>query len=71
MPKYSVVFMAPVEKNQLNHRIIESEDQESALRAFFSEGIAEYYTDDEQGFFYFKQDFLDSEDPSGNIILLD
>jgi guanylate kinase len=70
MPKYSVVFIAPVEKNQLKHRIIESADQESALRTFFAEESSEYYSNDEQGFFYFKQDFFDQADPSGSIIPL-
>ena len=68
MPKYSIVFMLPAEKCQLKHRIIESPDQESALRTFFAEEITDYYTDDEQGFFYFKQDFFEPTDSCGSII---
>lgn len=68
MPKYSIVFILPVEKKQLKHRIIESNDMESALKIFFAEEIIDFYTSDEQGFFYFKQDFYDSSNPSGSII---
>jgi len=68
MPKFSIVFHAPAEKNLLKHRIIERSDQESALKIFFAEEIVDYYTDDEQGFFYFKQDFFEPTDPSGSII---
>ncbi len=68
MPNFSIVFVAPVETNQLKHRIIESGDKDSALKTFFMEEIIEYYSDDEQGFFYFKQDFFDPSNPSGSII---
>ncbi len=68
MPKYSIVFVTPAEKIPLKHRIVESSDKESALKTFFSEEIIDYYTDDEQGFFYFKQDFFEPADPSGSII---
>lgn len=68
MPKFSIVFLAPVEKNQLKHRIIESSDKESALKTFFTEEIIDFYSDDEKGFFYFKQDFFDSSSPSGSLI---
>lgn len=71
MPKYSIVFIAPVDEKKLRHRIIESEDQDTALKKFFTEEISEYYTNDEQGFFYFKQDFNDSDDPSGSVITLE
>ena len=69
MPKYSVVFIAPGEKNKLIHRIIESPDQDSALKTFFSEETTEFYSNDEQGYFYFKEDFFDTSNPSGSIIL--
>ncbi len=68
MPKFSIVFLAPVEQNQIRHQIIESSDKESALKTFFTEEIVDFYSDDEQGFFYFKQDFFDPTSPSGSII---
>ena len=68
MPKYSVVFIAPGEKNKLIHRIIESPDQDSALKTFFSEETTEFYSNDEQGYFYFKEDFSDTSNPLGSII---
>ncbi len=69
MSKFSIVFLAPVEKNRFMHRIIESQDQESALKSFFlKEEITDFYTNDEQGFFYFKQDFIEPSNPAGSII---
>ena len=71
MPKYSIAFLAPGEKSPLKHRILENADQESALRAFFNEDTAEFYTNDEQGFFYFKEDFFDTSNPGGSIIQIE
>ena len=68
MPKYSVVFITPGEKNRLAHRILESQDQDSALKTFFSEETTDYYSNDDQGFFYFKEDFFDTSNPTGSII---
>ncbi len=68
MPKFSVVFLAPGEKNQFIHRIIESTDKDSALRTFFTEETTEFYSNDEQGYYYFKEDFFDTSNPSGSII---
>jgi hypothetical protein len=69
MPKFSIAFVAPAENSQLKHRIMEGADQESALRSFFSEEAAEYYSNDDQGYFYFKEDFFDQAIPSGSVIL--
>lgn len=71
MPKFSIAFIAPAEAKQLVHRIIESADQDSALKSFFDDGITNFYSADEQGFFYFKEDFFDSADPCGSVIALD
>lgn len=68
MSKFSVVFLAPGEKNNFIHRIIESTDMDSALKAFFTEETTEFYSNDEQGYFYFKEDFFDTSNPSGSII---
>jgi hypothetical protein len=68
MPKFSIAFIAPGESSQLKHPIIEGADQETALRSFFNEEAAEYYSNDDQGYFYFKEDFFDQTLPSGSII---
>jgi hypothetical protein len=70
MSKFSIAFIAPSVNAQLKHRIVESADQESALKEFFNEDAAEYYSGDDQGYFYFKEDFLDADQPSGSIIEL-
>lgn len=68
MPNFSIVFITPVGKNKFKHRIIEGPDQESALKTFFVEEITEFYSDDEQGYFYFKDDFFDESNPAGGIV---
>jgi hypothetical protein len=68
MPKFAIAFAVPEEKNILRHRLIDSADKETALRQFFNEEIVQYYSNDDQGYFYFKEDFYDSNDPSGSII---
>ncbi len=68
MPKFAIAFIAPAENSQLKHRIVESEDQESALKSFFSEETSDYYSNDDQGYYYFKEDFFDATAPSGSII---
>lgn len=70
MPKFSIAFIIPQGNEQLKHRIIESPDQESALQQFFKEETAEFYSQDEQGYYYFKEDFSDSSNPQGSIIPL-
>ncbi len=71
MPKFSVVFIAPEEKKQLKHKILEAADQDEALRTFFDEEAKTFYSEDEQGFFYFKEDFFYAESPSGSILSCD
>ena len=68
MPKFSIAFVLPSKNSQIRHRIVEGQDQESALRTFFSEEASEYYSDDDQGFFYFKEDFFDETNASGSVI---
>jgi hypothetical protein len=68
MSKFSIAFISPAKVNPLRHRIIESQDQDSALKSFFSEEAAEFYSDDDQGFFYFKEDFFDETNTSGSVI---
>jgi len=71
MPKYSIAFIAPVQVNPLKHRIIESTDQDAALRTFFTEELTDCYSADDQGYFYFKDDFFDKSSLSGSIVKLD
>ena len=68
MSKFSIAFVAPAQNSQLKHKIVEGTDQDSALKTFFSEEASEYYSADDQGYFYFKEDFFDTAAPSGSII---
>jgi hypothetical protein len=70
MSKYAIAFITPSKRMQLRHKIVEGENRESALRAFFGENASEFYSDNEQGFLYFKEDFFDDAGPAGNIIEL-
>lgn len=71
MPKFSIAFITPDSAKPLRHRIIESGDQESALRKFFEEETVEFYSGDEQGYHYFKEDFFDISESTGSILNLD
>lgn len=68
MPRFAIAFVMPSEGGQLTHRIIEGETKDSALKAFFTESVSEYYSNDEQGLHYFKEDFFDETAPGGSII---
>ncbi|MCU0608564.1 MAG: hypothetical protein MUF22_02195 [Chitinispirillaceae bacterium] len=70
MSKYAVAFIVPSKTVSLCHRIVEGETKEEALRKLFNEELKENYSDDDQGFFYFKEDFFDEHAPSGSIIEL-
>lgn len=70
MPKYAVAFILPTDGNQLSHKVVESDSKENALRKFFNEEVSEYYSNDEQGFHYFKEDFNLDSSPAGSIIEL-
>jgi hypothetical protein len=71
MPKYSIAFIAPTDQRALKHRILQSPDVESALKTFFKEELVEFYSDNEQGYHYFREDFYDESLASGNIITCD
>jgi len=68
MSKYAVAFIVPSKTIRLCHRIVEGDTKEAALRKVFDEELKECYSDDDQGFFYFKEDFFDEHAPSGSII---
>jgi hypothetical protein len=67
MPKFSIAFVEP-EQNSLKHKIVDGTDQETALKTFFNEEVSEYYSADDQGYFYFKEDFFDETTSTGSII---
>jgi hypothetical protein len=71
MPKYSIAFIAPADEKSLKHRLVESPDVESALKMFFKEELVEYYSDNEQGYHYFREDFFDESLASGSILQCD
>jgi guanylate kinase len=68
MPKYAIAFISPAETNELRHSIIESPDKDTALRQFFAQEVSELYSSDEQGYYYFREDFYDELVRSGSII---
>jgi hypothetical protein len=70
MLKFSIAFLVPDNKNSLKHCIIESATEDDALRIFFKNELCDFYSDDERGFSYFKQDFLDPDSKSGSVIIL-
>ncbi|MDO5576021.1 MAG: hypothetical protein Q4F84_02990 [Fibrobacter sp.] len=70
MPKYAIAFIVPSENNQLRHRVLEGETKDAALRKFFTDEASECYSNDEQGFYYFKEDFFDENNSTGSIIEL-
>jgi hypothetical protein len=68
MPKYAIAFISNASKKPLYHHITESADKDSALRLFFNKFMTDYYSTDEQGYYYFKEDFYDDETGIGSII---
>ncbi len=71
MSKYAIAFVTPSKKIQLRHRIIEGDSKDLVLRRFFNEEASEFYSNDDQGFHYFKEDFYDELSASGSIIELE
>jgi hypothetical protein len=68
MAKYAIAFIVPSKSGTLRHSIMEGENRDSALRRFFNEEASEFYSNDDQGFYYFKEDFFDETTGSGSII---
>jgi hypothetical protein len=69
MNRYSIAFISP--GNNLLHRIIRAKNEEEALQTFFKEIKLASYTQDDDGYFYFKEDFNFGERPAGSIVLID
>lgn len=71
MARFAIAFIAPTDKTPLKHQVVEAADQETALRSFFGAEAAEFYSNDDQGYFYFREDFSDRTNPGGSIIAID
>jgi len=71
MPKFSIAFITPDSDKPLRHRLVDGSDQEAALRKFFEEETAAFYSNDDQGYHYFKEDFFDSSNSIGSLIALE
>ncbi|MGL1936027.1 MAG: hypothetical protein OCD01_13450 [Fibrobacterales bacterium] len=54
------------EKQGTVQKVVELESQETALRFYF-EQYAQEYSNNEEGFLYFKEDFFDESKPMGSI----
>jgi hypothetical protein len=50
---------------------MEGPDQETVLKKFFEDETAEFYSNDEQGYHYFKEDFFDTTSGAGSIITIE
>jgi hypothetical protein len=68
MNKYSIAFLSP--GNNLLHRIVMAKNEDEALLTFFREIKLASYTQDDEGFYYFKEDFSFGERPAGSVIKL-
>ncbi len=68
MPRFAIAFITSTPSARLSQKIVESDNKDTALRKFFNENVSEHYSNDEQGFYYFKEDFYDEETGAGNII---
>lgn len=49
-------------------KIVEGEGRDAALRVFFNENMANQYSDDDQGYHYFKEDYFDPKAPLGSML---
>lgn len=68
MTKYSIAFISP--ETKLIHEIIDAENQEEALKDFFYSTRMLCYSNDDDGYYYFKEDFSDHTQKDGSIIEL-
>jgi hypothetical protein len=66
MPRYSIAFITP--KPSLIHQVVEMDSRDSALRFFFNQFVSHGYSQDSEGFSYFKEDFGDAENPLGSML---
>ncbi len=66
MPRYAVAFVTA--KSALIHKVVEMDSQETALRSFFEQHVAQGYTQDAEGYSYFLEDFKGADEPMGSIL---
>ena len=64
MPQYAVAFHDP--QSGCSLKLVQAEDRAAALRQFFDQGV-EGYSQDAEGWAWFREDFEDAECPSGSI----
>jgi hypothetical protein len=66
MPRYAIAFVTA--KPALVHQLVEMDSREAAMRVFFTRYAASQgYTDDNEGYAYFLEDFNNPEEPMGSI----
>ena len=68
MPKYVLAFH--IQNQDFIHKVVEMDTKDSALRFFFQNYIGDTYTQDDEGFNYFLEDFNDPDAPQGNLLEL-
>lgn len=66
MPRYAIAFMTA--KPSLIHHFVDMDSRESALRFFFQNYVGDAYSQDEEGFSYFKEDFFQADPPMGHVL---
>jgi hypothetical protein len=66
MPRYAIAIAA--EKSKVLQKLVEGEGQEDALKKFFFDHMTAHYSNDEQGYFYFREDFFEPSAPIGSIL---
>jgi hypothetical protein len=70
MSTYAIAFVVQSKSNPaVCQRIVDGENREVALRRFFDEEMKDFYSEDDQGFYYFKEDFFDDRTPSAGSII--
>jgi hypothetical protein len=66
MPKYAIAFVTS--KPVLIHHLVALDSREAALRFFFKQYLGDAYSQDEEGFTYFKDDFFNADSPMGHVL---
>jgi hypothetical protein len=66
MPRYAIAVLNS--QSKVVQKIVEGEGQDAALKKFFETNMADQYSGDEQGYFYFKEDYFSPQGPMGSIL---
>lgn len=67
MARYAIAITLP-DTNRVMHKIVEGDGQDIVLRKFFDDNMESHYSIDDQGYYYFKEDFFDSKNPVGSML---